>query len=76
MEEIEVEEFEHVKDLLPEGCLPIASIRIMAYVDPEGDNAYMMSWEGEVPISTFLGFLEMAKWERLQLQHEQQEEDE
>lgn len=47
---------------VPEGCIINASIGIVQYVDPKSSEMkFSIAFEGNVPLTQFLGLLEIAK---------------
>ncbi len=46
---------------LPEGSIPSAAVAVISYLDPTGKMGYAVCHSGDVPLSTFLGLLELGK---------------
>jgi hypothetical protein len=56
----------HVRDTLPEGSVVHMEIEVVGYIEPgEDDLKWAMRTEGDVPVSTFLGHLDLAKYRLL-----------
>ena len=56
-------EFENLSDLLPENSIPMAALRIVYYVSPEGVTKYRYLWEGQGASTDIIGMLEVVKAE-------------
>lgn len=53
--------FKKTDDILPEGCLPCFSIRILSYTDFDGDLGCRWRLEGDPTMGSVIGLLEMTK---------------
>jgi hypothetical protein len=60
-DEAEVNRFEHVQAFVPEGAVPIASVAVVEYLDTDGNTRFGIEHHGDVPLSTFVGLMELAK---------------
>ena len=48
-------------DLIPEGALPSHALRVVAYLDEDGDEMYSIAHEGRANLSSWLGLAELFK---------------
>lgn len=48
-------------DLVPEGCIPIQGVRIVRYMDEDGDECIAFDRDGHVNVYTFLALIEGVK---------------
>lgn len=46
---------------LPEGSIPIHSIRVSSFLDQTGEECYVITTSGSTSLSSSLGLLELAK---------------
>lgn len=53
--------FERFRDAIPSGGVPTAMAGVIEYIDPDGGNAYCVLHAGDMPLSTFVGLLELGK---------------
>lgn len=60
-----VTDFEAVADLVPDNGTPYIEIRAVEYLDSDGKAHFSVSHRGDVPLSSFIGLLELAKQEVL-----------
>jgi hypothetical protein len=62
-------DFEHYNDLLEleesKEAIPLAGCRVLSYTKPDGSLFYVVAIAGDMPTSSFIGFLEMAKHDYL-----------
>lgn len=56
---------------LPEGAIENGAIALFQYLTPEGGLYYCMSHKGDVPLSAFVGLLEMGKLDLIELAKEE-----
>ncbi len=56
-------DFEHIQDILPEGAIPLTSLRIVSYLSDQGQPKYRFLWEGDGPSVDIIGILEVIKSE-------------
>ena len=61
MQAKEITTFEATADLLPEGGTATHAIRIVFYLDSDGEERYSFAHEGAALLSSWLGCLELAK---------------
>jgi hypothetical protein len=54
-------EFGGMEDLLPDGCIPVAGVRILQYMDNKGDLHFAYGVSGNVPLSSYIGIIELGK---------------
>lgn len=57
----ERDHFEFVRDMIPPEATPYVMVRVVEYLDQDGSSRFGIHHRGDVPISTFLGLLELAK---------------
>ena len=57
----ETKEFALFEDLIPEDNLPIVGLRMVLYVDEEGDLVYNWESEGNPEVTSILGLIELVK---------------
>lgn len=46
---------------LPEDAIPSCAFEVVGYLDSDGEMAYVGRIQGDVPLSTMIGLIEMAK---------------
>lgn len=59
--EVDTNEFECYADMLPEGAIPMNGVRIIRFVDEEGDVSTHFHCSGMSRLVDTLGMLEWAK---------------
>ncbi len=52
-----------VADLLPEGAVPLASVRCVVFLDQDGDQAYNWDWSTSAELLTLLGLIRLTEAE-------------
>ena len=55
------DEFEHLLDMVPDGCVPEMGVRAVAFIDENGETRFSYQVHGDVPNSKAIGLMEMAK---------------
>lgn len=60
---------------IPENCIEAGSVAIVQYMDADGELHYVVDIDGDLPLSSFVGLMEMGKM-RLMLEANDLEEDE
>ena len=65
------QDFESVADLVPEGCTPFQSLRLVEYLTEDGEQEWHCSFRGDVPRSAVVGLLEMVKLDFLMADDEE-----
>jgi len=66
--------FARVRDVAPTGSFPTAYAGVLEYLDPEGHAAYCVMHVGDMPLSTFVGLLELGKTRIIEHFENQREE--
>lgn len=51
------DEFEHVRDILPDAAMPLHAVRIVEFIDANGNTRAKFVVDGDVRIGTVLGTL-------------------
>lgn len=54
------DELRHQVDL-PDGAIPHVVFEVVGYLDEAGDLRYVSRWQGDSPLSTTIGLIELAK---------------
>lgn len=57
----EVDEFEWLADLNPEGALPLWGCRILLALDEQGHEVWYVTYSGTTSVLTATGLLELVK---------------
>lgn len=47
---------------IPDGCIPLRSIEIVQFLNPEGEETALVHWQGPANIVAELGMIEYAKF--------------
>jgi hypothetical protein len=63
--ECEHGEFQHLDDLMPDGATPLVAIRVVKYLDEDGEGAVNWHIDGTPTRETLAGMLEMVKFDAL-----------
>lgn len=74
-------DFDHIEDLLPEGATPLIAMRIVKYLNADGEGATNWHLDGNPTRQDTAGLLEIVKYDMLRsyladlVQHSDDEED-
>ena len=50
-----------IDGILPEGAIPTGVVTVLTYLNPEGENSWLMWVEADAPVTAIIGALELAK---------------